>query len=148
MSEYVGLDVSLEETSVCVLRADGSVVWEGKVESEPAAIEKVLQRRAPHTVKVGLETGPTSTWLWHELRRLDIPVICIDARHAQAALSMRLNKTDRNDAAGLAQLMRVGWYREVQVKQLAAHGDGALLASRALLVRQRCELENQIRGLM
>lgn len=75
-------------------------------------------------------------------------VICVDARHAQAALSMRLNKTDRNDAAGLAQLMRMGWYREVQVKQLVAHGDGALLASRALLVRQRCELENQIRGLM
>lgn len=61
---------------------------------------------------------------------------------------MRLNKTDRNDAAGLAQLMRMGWYREVQVKQLAAHGDGALLASRALLVRQRCELENPIRGLL
>lgn len=148
MSEYVGLDVSLEETSVCVLDAGGLVVWEGKVASEPAAIERVVRRRAPQAVKVGLETGPTSTWLWHELRRLGVPVICIDARHAQAALSMRLNKTDRNDAAGLAQLMRMGWYREVQVKQLAAHGDGALLASRALLVRQRCELENQIRGLL
>jgi transposase len=86
--------------------------------------------------------------LWHELRAAGVAAICIDARHAKAALSMRLNKTDRNDAAGLAQLMRMGWYREVQVKQLAAHGDGALLASRALLVRQRCELENQIRGLM
>ena len=148
MSKYVGLDVSMEETSVCVLDAGGSIVWEGKVESEPAAIEKMLRRRAPHAVKVGLETGPTSTWLWHELRRLDVPVVCIDARHAQAALSMRVNKTDRNDAAGLAQLMRMGWYREVQVKQLAAHGDGALLASRALLVRQRCEIENQIRGLL
>ena len=95
-----------------------------------------------------METGPTSTWLWHELRGAGVPAICIDARHAQAALSMRLNKTDRNDAAGLAQLMRMGWYREVQVKRLVAHGDGALLASRALLVRQRCELENQIRGLM
>lgn len=148
MSEYVGLDVSLEETSVCVLDAGGSVVWEGKVESEPAAIERMLRRRAPQAVKVGLETGPTSTWLWHELRRANVPVICLDARHAQAALSMRINKTDRNDAAGLAQLMRMGWYREVQVKQLTAHGDGALLASRALLVRQRCELENQIRGLL
>ena len=148
MSEYVGLDVSLEETSVCVLDAGGSVVWEGKVESEPAAIERMLRRRAPQAVKVGLETGPTSTWLWHELRRANVPVICLDARHAQAALSMRINKTDRNDAAGLAQLMRMGWYREVQVKQLAAHRDGALLASRALIVRQRCELENQIRGLM
>ena len=95
-----------------------------------------------------METGPTSTWLWHALHAAGLPVICIDARHAQAALSMRLNKTDRNDAAGLAQLMRMGWYREVKVKKLAAHGDVALLASRALLVRQRCELENQIRGLL
>jgi transposase len=108
----------------------------------------MLHRLAPQAEKVGLETGPTSTWLWHELRGAAVPVVCIDARHAQAALSMRLNKTDRNDAAGLAQLMRMGWYREVQVKQMAAHGDGALLASRALLVRQRCELENQIRGLL
>lgn len=148
MSEYVGLDVSLEETSVCVLDSGGSIVFEGKVPSDPSAIEQILKRRAPNAVKVGLETGPTSTWLWHELRNSGVPVICIDARHAQAALSMRLNKTDRNDAVGLAQLMRMGWYREVQVKQLSAHGDGALLASRVLLVRQRCELENQIRGLL
>lgn len=148
MTQYVGLDVSLEETSVCVLDAAGSIVWAGKVASEPEAIARALHRHAPDAVKVGLETGPTSTWLWHELRAAGVVAICIDARHAQAALSMRVNKTDRNDAAGLAQLMRMGWYREVQVKQLEAHGDGALLASRALLVRQRCELENQIRGLL
>ena len=148
MTEYVGLDVSLEETSVCVLDAAGSIVWEGKVASEPEALVRALHRHAPKALKVGLETGPTSTWLWHELRAAGVVAICVDARHAQAALSMRLNKTDRNDAAGLAQLMRMGWYREVQVKQLSAHGDGALLASRALLVRHRCELENQIRGLM
>jgi len=148
MTEYVGLDVSLEETSVCVLDSAGTICWEGKVRSEPEALVRMLRLRAPQALKVGLETGPTSTWLWHELRAAGVAVVCIDARHAEAALSMRLNKTDRNDAAGLAQLMRMGWYREVQVKQLAAHGDGALLASRALLVRQRCELENQIRGLM
>ena len=148
MTEYVGLDVSMEESSVCVIDAGGFVVWEGAVVSEPQAIVGMLRRRAPNAVKVGLETGPTSTWLWHELRAAGVPVICVDARHAQAALSMRLNKTDRNDAAGLAQLMRMGWYREVQVKALAAHGDSALLGSRMLLVRHRCELENQIRGLM
>jgi transposase len=148
MVQYVGLDVSMEETSVCVLDESGSAVWEGKVVSEPDAIVRALCRHAPEARKVGLETGPTSTWLWHELRAADVPVVCLDARHAQAALSMRLNKTDRNDAAGLAQLVRMGWYREVQVKQLAAHGDAALLAGRALLVRQRCELENQIRGLL
>jgi transposase len=86
--------------------------------------------------------------LWHELQEAKVPVVCLDARHAQAALSMRINKTDRNDAAGLAQLVRMGWYREVKVKRLATHVDGALLASRALLVQQRCELENQIRGLL
>jgi transposase len=148
MAQYVGLDVSMEETSVCVLDENGSTVWEGKVVSEPEAITRALHRHAPDALKVGLETGPTSTWLWHELRAARVPAICLDARHAQAALSVRLNKTDRNDAAGLAQLVRMGWYREVQVKQLAAHGDTALLASRALLVRQRCELENQIRGLL
>jgi transposase len=89
-----------------------------------------------------------STWLWHGLREAQVPVVCLDARHAQAALSMRINKTDKNDAAGLAQLVRMGWYREVKVKRLATHVDGALLASRALLVQQRCELENQIRGLL
>jgi transposase len=148
MSEYVGLDVSLEETSVCILDAGGSITFEGKVLSDPVSILRVLKQRAPKALRVGLETGPTSTWLWHELRASGVPVICVDARHAQAALSMRINKTDRNDAQGLAQLMRMGWYREVQVKQLSAHGDGALLTGRALLVSQRCELENQIRGLM
>jgi transposase len=138
----------MEETSVCVVDAGGAIEWEGTVVSEPRSIFAMLQRRAPDAAKVGLETGPSSTWLWHELRAAGIAVVCIDARHAQAALSMRLNKTDRNDAAGLAQLLRMGWYREVQVKQLAAHGDSALLASRMLLVRHRCELENQIRGLM
>ncbi len=148
MGEYVGLDVSMEETSVCVMAAEGEIVWEGKVATEPGALIGALRRRAPNAEKVGLETGPLSTWLWHALREAGVPAVCLDARHAQAALSMRINKTDRNDAAGLAQLVRMGWYREVKVKRLAAHVDGALLASRALLVRQRCELENQIRGLL
>lgn len=148
MEQYVGLDVSMEETSMCVLDSTGSVVWEGKAETAPLALLRALHRWAPEAVRVGLESGPLSTWLWHALRSAGISVICIDARHAKAALSMRLNKTDRNDAQGLAQLMRMGWYREVKVKGMAAHADGALLASRALLVTQRCELENQIRGLL
>jgi transposase len=148
MEEYVGLDVSMEETSVCVMDAAGEIIWEGKAATEPGELVRTLHLRAPAAVKVGLETGPLSTWLWHALREAHVPVVCLDARHAQAALSMRINKTDKNDAAGLAQLVRMGWYREVKVKQLATHVEGALLASRALLVRQRCELENQIRGLL
>lgn len=148
MEQYVGLDVSMEETSMCVMDAAGSVVWEGKVASTPAALVRALRLRAPRAVRVGLETGPLSTWLWHELRAAGAPAICVDARHAQAALSLRVNKTDRNDALGLAQLVRMGWYREVKVKQLTAHADSALLASRAMLVVQRCQLESQIRGLL
>jgi transposase len=110
MEEYVGLDVSMEETSVCVMDAAGEIVWEGRVATEPSELVRALHRRAPAVVKVGLETGPLSTWLWHALSEAQVPVVCLDARHAQAALSMRINKTDRNDAAGLAQLVRMGWY--------------------------------------
>lgn len=148
MVEYVGLDVSMEETSVCVMGESGAIVWEGKVASEPAALARAVRLHAPRAAKVGLETGPLSTWLWHGLRDAGVAVVCLDARHAQGALSMRINKTDRNDAAGLAQLVRMGWYREVQVKGLDAHAENALLGARALLVRQRVELEGQIRGLL
>ena len=123
MGEYVGLDVSMEETSMCVMDAAGEIVWEGKVATEPGELVRALRVRAPGAVKVGLETGPVSTWLWHQLQEAKVRVVCLDARHAQAALSMRINKTDRNDAAGLAQLVRMGWYREVKVKRLATHVD-------------------------
>ncbi|USQ74213.1 IS110 family transposase (plasmid) [Roseomonas mucosa] len=95
-----------------------------------------------------LGTGSLSVWLHGELRARGLPIICIDARHAKAALSMRINKTDRNDAAGLAQIMRTGWYREAHVKSGPSHLARALLASRALLVGMRGDIANQIRGLL
>ena len=98
--------------------------------------------------KVGFETGPLAVWHWHELRQLGLPVACLDARHAKAALSCQINKTDRNDALGLAQLVRMGWYREVQVKSYGSHYVRAALRVRALLVRSRCDFENQVRGLL
>ncbi len=101
--------------------------------------------RAPDTVRVGLESGPTATWLWTELRRLGIPVICIDARHAKAVLKMQINKSDRNDAVGIARIMQTGWFKEVRVKDLDCHAVKALLTSRALLVKIKRDLENQIR---
>ena len=103
--------------------------------SEPEAIAKYLKTKAVGAKRIGLETGPTTTWLWHELRALGLPVICIDARHAKAALSMQINKSDRNDALGLARMMQAGWYKEVQVKSLPCHEIRAVLNSRAQLVK-------------
>ncbi len=148
MERYVGMDVSLRETSICVVDGDGNIVCEGTVISEPAAIAEFIKAKAKSAKRIGLETGPTTTWLWHELRALGFPVICIDARHAKAALSMQINKSDRNDAAGIARIMQCGWYKEVQVKSLPCHEIRAVLNSRAQLVKIKRDLENQIRGLL
>ena len=148
MQCYVGLDVSLKQTSICVVDQTGSVVREGVVDSDPEAIAEFVRAKAPGVVRIGIETGPTTTWLWTELKRLDLPVICIDARHAKAVLKMQINKSDRNDAAGIARIMQTGWFKEVRVKDLDSHAVRALLASRALLVKIKRDLENQVRGLL
>jgi transposase len=147
MEYYVGLDVSLKQTSICVVDQTGSVVREGVVDSHPEAISVYVRSKAPDAVRIGLETGPTSTWLWTELKRLGLPVICIDARHAKAVLKMQINKSDRNDAIGIARIMQTGWFKEVHVKDIDSHSVRALLASRALLVKIKRDLENQVRGL-
>jgi len=148
MERYVGMDVSLKETSICVVDGSGEIVCEGTVISEPPAIAKYLKSKAGSVRRIGLETGPTTTWLWHELRALGWPVICIDARHAKAALSLQINKSDRNDAVGIARIMQCGWYKEVQVKSVTCHEIRAVLNSRAQLVKIKRDLENQIRGLL
>ena len=148
MEVYVGMDVSLKETSICVVDGNGEIVSEGTVISEPSAIAEFVKTNGVSARRIGLETGPTTTWLWHELRALGLPVICIDARHAKAALSMQINKSDRNDAVGLARIMQCGWYKQVQVKRLSCHEIRAVLNSRAQLVKIKRDLENQIRGLL
>jgi transposase len=146
MEFYVGLDVSLKQTSICIVDQAGSVVREGVVDSDPEAISVYVRSKAPDAVRIGLETGPTSTWLWTELKRLGLPVICIDARHAKAVLKMQ--KSDRNDAIGIARIMQTGWFKEVHVKDIDSHSVRALLASRALLVKIKRDLENHVRGLL
>src|ERR1700683_1040782 len=120
MEYYVGLDVSLKQTSICVVNQTGSIVREGVVDSDPEAIAEFVGSHAPGAVRRGLETGPTATWLWTELKRLDLPVICIDARHAKAVLEMVVNKSDRNDAAGIVHLMQTGGCKEARVKDLVS----------------------------
>ena len=148
MQHYVGLDVSLKQTAVCVVDHEGKIKREGMIASDPDVIAQFIAAHAPCAARIGLETGATSTWLWTELNKRGLPVICIDARHAKAALKMQINKSDRNDAAGIARIMQCGWYREVRVKALDSHAVRALLSSRALLVQIKRDLENQIRGLL
>jgi len=148
MEYYVGLDVSLKQTAVCIVDQKGAVKHEAMIPSDPEAIVDFVQAYVESVVRIGLESGPTSTWLWTELNKMGLPVICIDARHAKAALKMQINKSDRNDAVGIARIMQTGWYREVRVKALDSHAIKALLVSRALLVKIKRDIENQIRGLL
>ena len=96
MEHYVGLDVSLKLTAICIVDRTGKIVREGVVTSDPETIAAFVKSHAPHVVRVGLETGATATWLWTELYKIGLPVICIDARHAKAVLKMQINKSDRN----------------------------------------------------
>jgi transposase len=121
VENYVGLDVSLKLTAICIVDGTGKIVREGMVASNPEVIAAFIKSHAPHVVRIGLEAGATSTWLWTELNMMGLPVICIDARHAKAALKMQINKSDRNDAFGIARIMQYGWYKEVRVKDLDSH---------------------------
>jgi transposase len=102
MEQYVGLDVSQDVTYVCVVDREGKILWQGKCNSTPESIGTTIREKAPGAVRVGLETGPLSTWHWHGLNDLGLPVICIDAYHTHGVLGMQMNKTDKNDAHGIA----------------------------------------------
>jgi transposase len=146
MKQYVGLDVSQKVTSVCVVDEEGRGIWRGTCPSTPDALAATVRKRAPHAERVGLETGPLCVWHYHGLKTLGVPIVCIDARHAKAALQMQVNKTDENDAEGLAQVMRTGWFRAVHVKSFDAQLLRSLLQSRLQLVNMRRDASNQVRG--
>ncbi|KQU27386.1 transposase [Methylobacterium sp. Leaf94] len=148
MDHYVGLDVSVRSTSICILSASGQVVREGKVESEPEAIVAFLGGRGLAYGRVGIEAGPLCQWLYAGLAKAGLPVVCIETRHAKAVLSAQVNKTDRNDARGIAQMMRVGLYKPVHVKTLASQEIRALLGGRRALQAKLMDIENSIRGLL
>jgi transposase len=148
MPLYVGLDVSQKKTEICVIDEEGRRIWRGRCPTRPESITQSLQRHAPEPARVGMETGPLAIWLWHSLRALDVPVDCLHARHVAATLSLQVNKTDANDAHGIAQVVRSGWYRPVVVKSLQSCRVRAVLSARNQLVAMRTSLYNQIRGLL
>ena len=126
MKRYIGLDVSQAETYVCIVDENGKKLWEGKCDSTPEAIGELIKRETPAVEKIGLETGKLSTYLWHGLNDMGLPVICIDAYHAHGVLKLQMNKTDKNDAHGIAQIMRSGWFKAVKFKSFASHEIRAL----------------------
>lgn len=148
MDKNVALYVSMEETSVCILDGAANVVYEGKAFSQPDALAKLLSSKVRDAIRIVFETGALASWLLHELKARNFPVICLDARHARAALSMRVNKTDRNDARGRAELAGMGSHREANVKSMESRYIHALLVARAKLVDLRRDIENQMGGLL
>jgi transposase len=148
MAHYAAFDVSDRETAIHVLDEHGKPVWRGKRPSEPEALAAALRRHAPGLVRVGLETGRLAPWLYHSLKGLGVPVVCLDARHARAATALQRNKTDARDAETLAQLVRTGWYREARVKGWAAHAVRHLVGARAQLVGVSTDLSNQLRSVL
>jgi transposase len=147
MEYFAGLDISMEETHVCVLDREGALVHEEKTLTTPEAIARSLAK-APACRRVVFETGRMAPMLYHGLLERHVPILCIESRHAYQALkSLATHKTDRNDARGLAHLARTGFFKPVHVKSLSAHAIRGLIIARKKLVGQRVMLENQIRGL-
>ena len=128
MAHFVGLDVSVKETSVCIVDDAGKVILEQKVPPEPAAIIALLTSPGATYGRIGIEAGPLSQWLVNALTAAALPVICVETRHMKALLTaQQINKTDRNDARGIAQMMRVGLFKPVHVKTLVAQEQRMLL---------------------
>lgn len=146
MEAYVGLDVSLDETSICILDGEGRVLRECKAATEPEAIAGALKAHWKHVARVGLEAQALSPWLHGELTALGLPVVVVETQHMKAALGAMRNKTDRNDARGIAQMMRMGWFRQVHVKSQSSMRLRVLLANRRLLKRKFIDVENELRG--
>src|SRR5882762_10111848 len=146
MDQFAGLDVSVKDTSVCIVDYAGKIVREVKVASEPDALLAVLTNPAYRFKRIGLEAGPLSQWLFSALAEAGLPVICVETRHMQAVLKAQINKTDRNDARGIAQMMRVGLYRPVHVKTLRSQKLRMLLTHRKLLQSKAIAIENDLRA--
>ena len=146
MDHFAGLDVSVKETSICIVDDTGRIVREVKVASEPDALLPILKNDAYRFKRIGLEAGPLSQWLFSALAEAGLPAICVETRHMRAVLQAQINKTDRNDARGIAQMMRAGLYRPVHVKTLRSQKLRMLLTHRKLLQSKAIAIENDLRG--
>jgi transposase len=148
MEYYAGIDVSLECSSVCIVDVTGKIVREGKVASEPEALIAWLGSSRLNLVRIGLEAGPLSQWLYPAMQRAGLAVELLETRHVHKAFETMLVKSDRNDARGIAQLMRLGWFKPVHCKSLAAQEMRALLSARKLVQSKLHDVQNSLRGIL
>jgi len=148
MTYHTALDVSLRSVSICIVDDEGTIHFEGKAASEVNQIVACLKRFSPSIHSVGFEAGALTQYLTYGLQAAGYEVICLEARQVNAALSAMRNKTDKNDARGIAQILRTGWYSRVHVKSMESHLIRALLSSRKTVLKKCVDLENEIRGLI
>lgn len=148
MEHYAGVDVSLDQSSVCVLDANGRIVREAKIASEPEVLIGWLADLGLPLARIGLEAGPLSQWLHAALVQAGYPAVLLETRHVKAALSAMVVKTDRKDARGIAHLLRMGWFRPVHCKSPPAQEVRALLMARKQLQAKMRDVELSLRGLL
>src|SRR4051794_22994187 len=148
MEQYAGIDVPLDSASVCIVDAQGKILKEAKVACEPQALITWLAAHGTPMARIGLEAGPLSQWLFAEMKAAGLPVELLETRHVRAAFKAMPVKTDRKDARGIAQLMRLGWFRPVHCKSLPAQEVRALLTIRKLLQAKRHDVEMSLRGVL
>src|SRR4051812_27456308 len=148
MEHYAGIDVSLELSSVCVVDAHGKIVKKARVRSEPEALIAFFVALGFAAKQNGLEAGPLSQWLHAGLQRAGFEAVLLETRHVKAALSAMTVKTDRKDARGLAQLIRMGWFRPVHAKSMRSQEVRALLVARKQLLGRLIDVELSIRGIL
>ena len=148
MEHHAGLDVSLKETSVCIVDGAGKIIRETKVASEPEALVGYFSSLEIKVVRIGLEAGPLSQWLHAALTQAGYAVVLLETRHVKAALSAMTVKTDRRDARGIAQLLRMGWYRPVHCKTLPSQEVRAIITARKTLLGKLIDIELSMRGIL
>ena len=148
MEHYAGIDVSLEYSSVCVVDTSGKIVREAKVASEPEALITWFGAQGLAVARIGLEAGPLSQWLYAAMREAGLAVELLETRHVRKAFEAMPVKSDRNDARGIAQLMRLGWFRPVHCKSMGAQETRTLLTARKLVQSKLRDVENSLRGIL
>jgi transposase len=148
MKHFAGLDVGLEETAICIVDGSGRIVRELRACSEPEALVRALQALNVSYARVGLEACPLSSWLFDGLAAAGLPVVCLEVRHLRAVLAAMTHKTDRNDARGIAQVLRTGWFKAVHVKTAWSQERRTLLIARKTMLERAFDVENTIRGLL